>query len=320
MVVEARLDRGAARDLRIGVVGTGSLGRHHVRILSQLENADLVGLYDADPSVARAVAEEHGTRAFESLTALADSIEAAVVAVPTVEHASIGCDLLEKGVHVLVEKPLAADLGQADLLLQAAEEQVLAVGHVEFYNPAVQRLLDLGGETGFLEIHRLAVFTPRSLDIDVVLDLMIHDIQILHALDPSPVAEVRAKGIAVLSDRIDIANARVALESGCVANLTASRVSADRVRKLRVFKPGRGYYSIDYQEQDVKGFKIRTTNGGREILPDSLPVTRSEPLKEELRAFVAVCRGEQCRLVGGADGRRALKTALQVVDVIRRTG
>lgn len=310
----------AGEDLRIGVVGTGALGRHHVRILSELDGANLVGLYDSDQDAAHAVAGEFDTRAFDSLQSMAEEIEACVVAVPTVDHADVGCYLLEQDLDVLVEKPLASDLAEADRLIRSAEGKILAVGHVEFYNPAVQRLLDLGGTTGFLEVHRLAVFSPRSLDIDVVLDLMIHDLQILHSLDDSPVAEIRAKGIAVLSDRIDIANARVALESGCVANLTASRVSAERVRKLRVFKPEQGYYSLDYQDQEIKGFRIEEDGGQRQILPDSLAIDRSEPLKEELQVFVAVCRGEDRRVVLGESGRRALETAHQVLEAIKATG
>ncbi len=301
-------------------MGAGALGRHHVRILSELEGADLIGLFDSNQEAGSSVAREFGTRSYDSLQSLAEEIEACVVAVPTVDHAEVGCYLLGRNIDVLVEKPLATDLAEADRLIDAAAGRILAVGHVEFYNPAVQRLLDLGGKTGFLEVHRLARFSPRSLDIDVVLDLMIHDLQILHSLDDSPVAEIRAKGIAVLSDRVDIANARVALVSGCVANLTASRVSAERVRKLRVFKPGQGYYSVDYQDQEIKGFRIEESEGQREILPDFLTVERSEPLKEQLQAFVAVCSGEDQRIVLGGAGRKALETAHQILEAIRATG
>ena len=319
MVVEVSLDRSSG-NLQIGVVGTGSLGRHHVRILSELPDVDLVGIYDSDEAVGAAMAERHATRAFPSLEDLADSVEACVVAVPTSDHADVGCYLLEREIDVLIEKPLASTITEADRLLRSEGDRILAVGHVEFYNPAVQKLLDLGGNTGFLEVHRLAVFSPRSLDIDVVLDLMIHDLQILHSLDQSPVEEIRAKGINVLSDRIDIANARIALESGCVANLTASRVSAERVRKLRVFKPEQGYYSLDYQEQEIKGFRIRNNEGQREILPDILQVERSEPLKAELVAFVAACRNQESRIVLGESGKRALDTALKVLAAIDRAG
>jgi predicted dehydrogenase len=292
------------------------MGRNHVRLLSSLPGAELVGVYDPKPEAAEAAAREHGARVFPSLEDLAGEIEAAVVAAPTVAHADMGCALLDRGLHVLIEKPLAASLEEADRLLSHADGRVLAVGHVEFYNPAVQALLSVGTAPRFVEIQRLGVFSPRSLDVDVILDLMIHDLQILHALDPSPVAEVRATGIAVLSPRIDIANVRVELASGCVANLTASRVSSERARKLRAFLPNR-YYSLDYQAQEIKGYRLEGTDSDRRILPDDLPVERAEPLKRELEAFLAACRGEDAPRVDGLQGRRALETALAVVEAIR---
>jgi predicted dehydrogenase len=220
-----------------------------------------------------------------------------------------------------VEKPIAGSLAEADALLAAAAAagRVLAVGHVEFFNPAVQALLAAlagpGGAARFVEVQRLGVFAPRSLDVDVILDLMIHDLQILHALDESPLAEVRATGIAVLSPRVDIANVRLQLASGCVANLTASRVSAERVRKLRVFLPSR-YLSLDYQHQELKGVRLEHGDGGPRIAPLDLAVTTGEPLRRELEAFVAACRGEGGPLVSGEQGRRALATALEIVGAI----
>jgi predicted dehydrogenase len=306
--------------LRVGVVGTGALGRHHARILSQLADVEMIGIYDRRPEAAEAVAGEHGVRVWSSYEELAGQLDAAVVAAPTVAHAELGCDLLSRGVHVLVEKPIASSLAEADALLAAQGDRVLAVGHVEFFNPAVQALRGAFGTSDpprFLEVQRLAIFTPRSLDVDVVLDLMIHDIQILHALDPSPLQEVRATGIAVLSRRVDIANARIALASGCVANLTASRVSAERVRKLRAFLPSR-YYSLDYQQQEIKGYRLETgADGARSILPDDLAVERGEPLRHELEAFLAACRGERGPLVDGRQGRNALATALAVGEAIQ---
>jgi predicted dehydrogenase len=311
--------------VRIAVVGTGALGRHHVRILAGLPGAELVGVYDASPGAAQAVVKEYlpgspGTRIFESLDALAAEAEAAVVAVPTVAHGEVGGELLARGLHVLVEKPMASSLAEADRLLELAARsgRILAVGHVEFYNPAVQALVGLQTPPRFVEVERLGIFSPRSLDVDVILDLMIHDLQILHALDPSPVAEVRATGIPVLSPRIDIANARVALESGCVANLTASRVSAERTRKLRAFLPSR-YYSLDYRAQEIRGYRLEAPAAGEErprIVPDDLPVTRGEPLALELTAFLAACRGEAVPWVDGHQGRQALATALAVVAAV----
>lgn len=311
-----------AAPLRVGVFGTGALGRHHTRILSQLPEADLIGVYDTREEVARAVAEPHGARVFESAGALASEIDAAVVAVPTTLHAELGESLLSRGIHLLVEKPIASSLAEADRLIGAAERagKVLSVGHVEFYNPTVAALLaemrSAGGGVRFVEVQRLAVFTPRSLDVDVVLDLMIHDLQILHALDPSPVTEVRATGIDVLSPRIDIANVRIELESGCVANLTASRVSSERVRKLRVFGRSR-YFSLDYQEQEVKGARLEEVGEERRIERIDLAVESAEPLVRENRAFLAACRGEEgAPHVSGVEGRRALKTALRIVEAI----
>lgn len=300
------------------MVGTGSLGRHHVRILASLPGVELVGIVDSRTEVAESLAREHGTVVLPSLEALADLADAVVVAVPTVAHAEIGCYLARRGLHLMVEKPIAASLAEADELIAAAEAgtRVLAVGHVEFHNPAVQALRGIGVPPRFVEIERLGVFSPRSLDVDVVLDLMIHDLQILHALDPSPVAEVRATGISVLSPKIDIANARIELASGCVANLTASRVSAERARKLRAFLPSR-YYSLDYQAQEIKGYRLIEEGGERRIQKDDLAVEKAEPLKCELEAFVADCTGrETARSVSGRQGRRALESALAVVAAI----
>ncbi len=292
-------------------MGTGAMGRNHVRILSSLPGVEMVGVHDPDPK-----AGELGVRVFDRLDDLAGEIDAAVVAAPTVAHADIGCFLLQRKIHVLVEKPIAFSLAEADRLLEAQGDRVLAVGHVEFYNPAVQALVGVGTPPRFVEVQRLGVFSPRSLDVDVVLDLMIHDLQILQALDPSPVVEVRATGINVLSPRVDICNARVELGSGCVANLTASRVSSERVRKLRAFLPSR-YYSLDYHAQEIRGYRLEEGDGGRKILPADLPVTRAEPLLRELEAFVAACRGEKAPLVTGEAGRRALETALAVVEAIK---
>ena len=321
MAAERGPESVAGEPLRVGVIGTGALGRHHVRILSELPGARLVGLYDRDPEVASRVAGEYGARVFADLESLAVEVEAVVLAAPTVEHARLGVPLLERGIHLMVEKPIAATLAEADRLIAAAEGagRVLAVGHVEFHNPAVQALLAQRTPPRFLEVQRLGVFSPRSLDIDVVLDLMIHDLQVLHALDPAPVREVRATGINVMSPRIDIANVRIELESGCVANLTASRVSAEKVRKLRVFLPD-CYLSLDYQGQEIKGYRLVRSGGAPEIVRADVEVERAEPLRRENAAFVAACRGGEASLVGGREGRRALATALDVVAAMGGLG
>ena len=304
------------------------MGRHHVRLLTDLLEPRSVVVADAEEARARSVAADHGATVAAGLEELAEAVDLAVVAVPTVDHLDVAGRLIEAGVHVLVEKPIAVDLVQADAMIATAARRgvVLAVGHVEFYNPAVQELLASGRGPRFVEVERMSPFSPRSLDVDVVLDLMIHDLQILHALDPSPVHEVRAVGIDVLSDRVDIADARIELESGCVANLTASRVSAERVRQLRVFFADR-YHSLDYQEQTVKGFRRVRSRGvgapapgaaaaaggpaGR-IVPADLEVERGEPLRRELEAFLHRCGGGGAPLVDGEAGRRALETALRV--------
>jgi predicted dehydrogenase len=301
--------------LRMGVVGTGALGRHHVRILSELPAVELVGVFDSRRSAAEEVAARHGARVFDGAAELLRELDAVVLAVPTRDHAELACEALEAGVNVLVEKPMATSLAEADRMVAAAGGKVLAVGHVEYYNPAVQRLLQAVDEPRFLEIERLSTFSPRSLDVDVLLDLMIHDLQIVQALDPSGLRDVRAAGIAVLSDRVDIASARLEFESGCVANLTASRVSDQRVRRLRIFSRD-AYHSLDYQDQAIKGFRLVGDGSERRIAPADLPVERDEPLRRELLAFAARCRGERAELVDGEAGRSALALALAVQQAI----
>ncbi len=304
--------------MRIGVVGTGSFGRNHVRILSTLPGCRLSGVYDSRADVRSEIAAVHDTRAFESLEELAEGSDAAVIAVPTVSHLEVGLKLLQFGLHLLVEKPIALDAEQAEELVGAAAGRVLAVGHVEFYNPAVQALLSLGLTPGYLEVQRRAGFSPRSLDIDVVLDLMIHDLQILHALDRSDIVEIRATGIPVLSLTTDIANVRLLFESGMVANLTASRVSAERDRKLRAFFQNE-YYSLDFESQEVKGFRLVGAGAERQIEPADLEIEKGEPLRLELESFAARCRGEKAPLADGVQGQRALETALAINRAIDTT-
>lgn len=300
-------------------MGTGALGRHHVRILASLPGAELVGVVDQDRARAEEIAREHGTSVLGDLATLADCVDAVVVATPTVSHTEVATPLLDRGIHVLVEKPIAGSLADADAQIEAAARggAVLAVGHVECANPAVTVLLERIDGARFVEAERLGAFSPRSLDVDVVLDLMIHDLQILHRLDPSPIREIRATGIDVLSARVDIAHVRLELESGCVAILTASRVSAERVRKLRVFVRD-AYYSLDYREQEIKGVRrVAAPEGLPGIEPLELEVVKAEPLERELRAFVRACRGDRRGIVDGVEGRRALATALAVVEAMR---
>ena len=306
----------AVEPVRIGVVGTGAMGTNHVRVASRTAAVELVGVHDTEPGRAEKVAAAHGTRAFHELAELLDAVDGVVLATPTVSHAELGSEILASGRHLLVEKPIADCLDDADTLLAAAGDCHLAVGHVEFFNPAVETLLTAGvGQPGFVEIHRLAAFSRRSLDIDVVLDLMIHDLQILHALDPSELVDLRATGVNVLSDRADIANARLELASGCVANITASRVSAERIRKLRVFAPP-SYFSIDYHQQQIHGVGLDVGGDERRFVPRRLEVRPADSLERELTAFAGVIRGEDVRHVDGRQGRRALATALAVAEAM----
>ena len=328
--MSAAVETTAPRALRSGVIGTGALGRHHVRILGEMPEADFIGAYDERREVAQALVDDHGGRVFESPEALLREIECLVLATPTTSHCDLGLQALDAGCHVMVEKPLASDLEQADRMVAAARAAnlVLGVGHVEFYNPAVQRLIALGTSPRFLEVQRLSSFSPRSLDIDVILDLMIHDLQIVQALCKGAATDVRAVGIAVLSDRIDMADARLEFD-GCVASVRASRVSDTRVRQLRSFSD-RYYVSLDYQEQSLKGFQLLEGAGGdgsarpepvqghgmRQIVPMDFEIETAEPLRRELEHFLAACRGEDVPFVDGQAGRDALELALRIADLV----
>lgn len=298
----------------MAVVGAGAFGRNHLRVLKQSERAELAAVLDTDQGRARAAAAEFGCRAVERLDDVASLADAAVVAVPTRAHAEVGAALLGAGLHVLVEKPIAADLGSARLLVEAARAagRVLQVGHLERFNPAVAAVAKIVRIPLFFEVHRLSVFTPRSLDVDVVLDLMIHDIDIVLAMTGAPPEEIRAAGISVLSPKVDIANVRLAFPGGCIANLTASRVSTERVRKLRLFQPSE-YISLDYSRQDAVRL---TVSGNRQIGFSPLKVVKDEPLKLEIEAFLdSVAAGAPVR-VTGEEATRALEVALEILDKI----
>ncbi len=294
-------------------MGVGAFGRNHLRVLRQLPDAELTAIVDTDPARAAAAAGEFGVPSL-ALSELAGKIDAAVVAVPTLHHAEVGCALLDAGIDVLMEKPIAGDLEAGRRLMESAERngRILQVGHLERYNPAVAALTKMVQHPLFFEIHRLSVFSPRSLDVDVVLDLMIHDLDILLALTNSQPSEIRAAGIPVLSEKADIANVRLEFPDGCIANLTASRVSTERVRKLRLFQPHQ-YISLDYQRQDAVAF---TVSEDRRIGFEQLPVVKDEPLKLELEAFLhsaATRKPPQC---SGAEGLRALELALAILAKI----
>ena len=313
----------------------GVFGRNHARVYQELEQQGepvrLVGVVDPDLDRADAVAREFGCRAFgsvEQMLTTHSEIRAASVAAPTVYHLEVARALLEAGVDVLIEKPLAASLEEVDELvhLAATRKRIGQVGHLERFNPAVRATIPLLSQPMFFEVHRLSVFTPRSLDVDVVLDLMIHDLDIVLSFANSPVKEVRAVGLPILSGKVDIANVRLEFESGCVANFTASRVSTERVRKLRFFQP-RQYVSVDYGRQEGLVFTVgddgsasRTPTINPQIGVGKPPVTSEEPLHAELKAFLHAVRHCSAPVVTLEDGRRALALALDIVAAIREHG
>lgn len=284
----------------------------------------LVGVVDENPSRAEAVAKEFGCRAFGSIEQLLNThseVQAASVAVPTVHHVEVARQLMQSGVDVLIEKPLASSLAEADELIEIAEKthRIAQVGHLERFNPAVRATLPFITTPMFFEVHRLSVFTPRSLDVDVVLDLMIHDLDAVLSFVNSPIKEIRAAGLPILSNKVDIANARIEFESGCVANFTASRVSTEKVRKLRFFQP-RQYISIDYSRQDVLVFTVGSSEGvpsaNPEIKVSKPAIIPEEPLHAEIQAFLNSVRTRQKPIVSLEDGRRALAIALEVLEQI----
>ena len=306
----------ADASIRVAVIGVGHLGRHHARILSELPGARLTAVVDTIEERARAAAEPSGAEALTDYRALQNSVDAVTIAVPTELHREIAQPFLERGVPVLVEKPMARSLAEADDLLQAARRSnaIFAVGHTERYNPAIAAILPLVSRPRFIEVHRLGAFPDRSLDIDVVFDLMIHDLDVILSLVQSPVSAIEAVGVPVLTTRYDIANARLRFEDGCIANITASRISRERVRKIRFFQQD-AYISIDYAAQEVEGYRLVRRDGARpDIQGGQLPVQREEPLKRELADFVGAVRDRRAPLVTGDDGRRALALAQAIAE------
>jgi predicted dehydrogenase len=321
--------------VNVAVIGVGAFGRNHARVYKQLQDQGepvrLLGVVDRDVTRADAVGREFGCRSFGSLEQLVTThseVQAASVTVPTAQHLEAARVLMDAGVDVLIEKPLANSLQQADELIALAKsnQRIAQVGHLERFNPAVRATVPLITQPMFFEVHRLSVFTPRALDVDVVLDLMIHDLDIVLSFVNSPVTEVRAVGLPILSGKTDIANARIEFASGCVANFTASRVSTERVRKLRFFQPQQ-YISIDYSRQDVLAFTVRG-DIGQPVTPSvnpqigmvKPPVTAEEPLHAELKSFLDAVRRRNAPVVPLEDGRRALSLALNVVDQIHKHG
>lgn len=301
--------------LRAAVIGVGHLGRHHARIVASLPGVQLVAAVDLDRAKAEAaVATTPGARACTDVAEIIGEVDAVVVAVPTVAHLAVARSFLERGIHTLIEKPLAATVAEADELvaLAARHGATLAVGHSERFNPAMTAARPLLTQPRFIEVHRLSGFPERSLDVDVVFDVMIHDLDIVLAVDGTEVVSVEAVGINVLTPKVDIANARLKFASGCVANITASRISRDQVRKVRFFQQD-SYVSIDYAAREVEAWRLTPQPGGRpKIEGGPVTVTPADALTSELMDFCDAIRHRRAPTVSGADGRRALALAARV--------
>ena len=337
---------GVSDVVKVAVLGVGGLGQHHARIYAEMEQAgdvEFVGLYDPNLERAREIAEKNGVRALESMEAALEQADGVSIVTPTVTHHELASKFLKAGCHVLVEKPITDEADQAAELVQLAQEndRVLQVGHVERFNPVFDYLQSVAKEPRFIETHRLSPYPARSMDIGVVLDLMIHDLDIVLAFVDSPVKEVDGVGVPVLSASEDIANARLKFENGCVANLTVSRVSPERMRKIRVFSGGEttSYVSLDYQKQEgyiyriaadgaeksslwqkllhAKDSAIVSEFGGKKVVREPVPIAKDEPLKLELQHFVECVRERQTPKVSGEAGRQALEVALEITRQIQ---
>ena len=306
-----------ADPIRVAVVGVGHLGQHHARLYAAAEDAELIGVVDRDADRAAEIAAANGCRVFPDVASLRGEVQAVSVAVPTEHHREVAEPLFDAGLDLLIEKPLARDPGEAAAINGAAKRasRLIMVGHTERFNPAVIALAGAVDAPRFFEIHRLSAFSARSTDIDVVLDLMIHDLDLLAMMDASEVVAVDAVGISALTDRVDIANARIRLASGCVANLTASRISAEPVRRVRVFQ-SRTYLSCDTGKREVERYRlVRGEAGAPTIRHDHLPVQEGEPLALELAAFLESVRTRRCPVDGNA-GARAVVLAHRVLEAI----
>jgi len=309
---------------RMAVVGVGYLGQFHAEKYAALGETNLVAVADVEPNRARRMAEDFSCQACASHRELIGKVDAASVVVPTQDHCQVARDLLEAGIHVLVEKPMTATLEEADSLVQLAKANnlVLQVGHLERFNPAVVAAREYVQQPLFVESHRLASFTERGTEVDVILDLMIHDIDIILSLVPFPLEDLRVGGAKILTPHTDIANVRLEFANGCIANVTASRISAKRMRKIRIFQPD-SYLSLDYAEREVELFRKlpeKGADGFPEIEYQQLPVADTDPLEEQLRAFAESVRTGTKPMVSGEEGRKALEVATQVSELIQQQG
>ena len=306
--------------VRVAVIGVGALGKHHARILAELPGAELAGVVDVNEARAKEIAAAARVPYAMDAAALPWAVDAVTIAVPTAAHASIALPFLRRGIGVLVEKPMTATVAEAQAMIDASRGSGAAfgVGHTEHYNPAVAAVRPLIADPRFIEVHRLGVFPDRSLDIDVVFDLMIHDLDVVLSIVKSEVVSVEAVGVAVLTPKPDIANARLKFASGCIANVTASRISRERVRKIRLFQRD-SYISVDYASQEAEQWRLVRTNGAMPAIDGGkIEVPQAEPLKRELAEFVAAVRDRRTPGVSGVDGMRALLLARRITDAMQQ--
>ena len=319
--------------VNVGIIGTGHLGRYHALNYNTIPEANLVGVYDTDPERSKQVAGECKCRSFDNLNQLLEAVDAVSIAVPTDYHFSVGKQVLERGIHCLIEKPITSTIDEADKLIQLAEENkaVLHVGHIERFNPAMLAIQKMDLQPRFIESHRLAPFNPRGTEVAVILDLMIHDIDIILHVVNHPVSKIDASGVAVVSDSIDIANARIHFENGCVANLTASRISQKKMRKMRLFQKN-AYISIDFLENKSEIYcleknprkgsrslgEIGIGENKKHVIYDKPKTGKINSLKLELELFVQKIQGKEVEAVSGAEGRSALEIAVKILDNLEK--
>lgn len=311
---------GGERKIRVGVIGVGHVGQHHARIYRELPGVELAGIADIDPARLQEVKRVAEAPVFQDYRELFGHVEGVSLAVPTHLHAQIARECLDRGVDVLVEKPMAQTLEEAEELTDLAKRRgrILQVGHVERFNGAVRALHRIVKTPGFIECHRLSPFPQRGTDVDVILDLMIHDIDIILSLVKSPVSQVNAVGVPVLTDRVDISNARLEFASGCVANVTASRVSIERLRKIRIFQPDT-YISLDYASQEITLFRRLPPDLASQppqppqIVREEVVVEKEEPLRLQLMSFLSSVRERTRPEVSGEEAVEALRVASQIL-------
>ncbi|HIE64877.1 MAG TPA: Gfo/Idh/MocA family oxidoreductase [Nitrospiria bacterium] len=308
------------KKIKAAVVGVGSLGRHHARIYSELDQVELVGVSDLNMEQAKDIASKHHCEVFPDLASLSGKVDVASVVVPTKAHCQVAKNLLENGIDILLEKPMTSTVEEADQVLALAEKtgRILQVGHIEQFNSGVKKLKESLTQAHFIECHRMGPFATRGTDVHVILDLMIHDIDIILSLVPSEIVEIRAVGVPVLTPQIDIANVRLAFENGCVANVTASRVSMEKLRKIRIFQAD-SYLSLDYMNQElIVGKRIFREGEIPKVSVDKIKVEKEEPLKSEIEAFIHAVQTRSVPKVSGEAGRKALEVSLRIVELIQK--